>query len=496
MNFNEMQPMKNEFLNEDGSTVNFQNALIKSADEKRANMFKTMMPIKNEVVNEDGSTGALVGNVGTGGGGVSEHDLLSEASRSLPNQHSMEAITGLTNSLATKMPINSTGEDIPARVGGISITDHLDIIESGSRGLIGAVATFEDLPTIGEYNGDQLLVLDTKITYLWIAEYGAWYEYVNPNSFSNVYTNTPIGEIVSYMGVEAPASYLICDGSEYSISSYQELADHFLNNFGSYDYFGGDGETTFAVPDLRDEFLRGYHGDNSTQYSGEIGEHQDATDVPWLAQNTSYNRIYRGYSTTEDDINANLPLNYESKKGGELGYIRFSGTRTVIAGVGDSYGAESMTTRPRNVAVLFCIKYSNENGIKLNQYYKVLEQIYTDAVLTDEEVKELNFTIDDTTAPNVQKIDTFDLHLELSRAGGSGVVGNLTCQILQDGIIVANFTNVEINRDETINPYITTLERFDIDLSKQTTFSFSYTGSGTVTLNNGKIIMKGVCTIG
>ncbi len=53
---------KNEFLNADGSAVNLQGTPILSADEKRAELYKTMSPIKNELINEDGTTSKF--NVG------------------------------------------------------------------------------------------------------------------------------------------------------------------------------------------------------------------------------------------------------------------------------------------------------------------------------------------------------------------------------------------------------------------------------------------------
>lgn len=62
---------------------------------------------------------------------------------------------------------------------------------------------------------------------------------------------TPIGSIISYLGRTAPRDYLTCDGGEYSISDYPELAAFFQKEFGSANHFGGDGESTFAVPDMR-----------------------------------------------------------------------------------------------------------------------------------------------------------------------------------------------------------------------------------------------------
>ena len=61
---------------------------------------------------------------------------------------------------------------------------------------------------------------------------------------------TPIGTIISFMGNIAPEGYFICDGSEYNISDYPDFVQYLQDQFGSVNYFGGDGETTFAVPDL------------------------------------------------------------------------------------------------------------------------------------------------------------------------------------------------------------------------------------------------------
>ena len=61
---------------------------------------------------------------------------------------------------------------------------------------------------------------------------------------------TPIGTIVPIIGTTAPAHYLACDGSTHSIAAYPELAEYFKDQFGASNHFGGDGTTTFAVPDI------------------------------------------------------------------------------------------------------------------------------------------------------------------------------------------------------------------------------------------------------
>lgn len=72
-------------------------------------------------------------------------------------------------------------------------------------------------------------------------------EYVNTTQGIE---DTPVGEIIKRLGSKAPKHYLPCDGTEYNIIDYPYLTQYFKDEFGSVNYFGGDGVTTFKVPDL------------------------------------------------------------------------------------------------------------------------------------------------------------------------------------------------------------------------------------------------------
>ena len=152
-----------------------------------------------------------------------------------------------------------------------------------------------------------------------------------------------IGAIYSYMGVSAPSGYLICDGSVYNIDDYPRLANHITVNFGSVNYFGGDGTTTFAVPDLRGEFLRG-SGTNSHTYGGEgasVGTHQAPTRTPYIISGS--NRLSILASTTV--------YNPDTTQGNsKLGYTNASSSTS------NSY-PNYFTSRPTNTSVLYIIKY-------------------------------------------------------------------------------------------------------------------------------------------
>ena len=159
-------------------------------------------------------------------------------------------------------------------------------------------------------------------------------------------SSNPIGTIIPFMGTTPPTDYLTCDGAAYNIADYLELASHFQNQFGSKNYFGGDGITTFAVPDMRNEFIRGYG-----ELSGEIGKHQDATNNVMFAKDESNQIFING-----DNGARTLVSNYDKAVTGS------NNTGLTLRGYDnwtwDGDGYTHYTSRPTNVAVLFCIKYT------------------------------------------------------------------------------------------------------------------------------------------
>ena len=156
--------------------------------------------------------------------------------------------------------------------------------------------------------------------------------------------SNPIGTVISFMGKTSPEDYLICDGSSYQISEYAELANFFEAQFGTKNYFGGNGTTTFAVPDMRNLFLRGYHG-NATALSGEVGKKQEGTQIPWT-QTTQNSANFPNYNTTRE------PLNYDTRT------TRQSSGTWYTDNFDNSYifAYSDYTSRPVNMAVLYCIK--------------------------------------------------------------------------------------------------------------------------------------------
>ena len=164
---------------------------------------------------------------------------------------------------------------------------------------------------------------------------------------------TPVGTVIAVMGNSAPANYLACDGAVYNIVEYKELAAYFNSQFGSSNYFGGNGTTTFAVPDLRGEFLRGT-GTNSHTNQGSganVGVHQDATDLlHWVRYDENHYLGAKGNNITENNVdsrhNGNLTVTGRT-------YLNNSST--------DNFDTDKVfiTARPTNTSVLYCIATKN-----------------------------------------------------------------------------------------------------------------------------------------
>ena len=82
----------------------------------------------------------------------------------------------------------------------------------------------------------------------------------------------PAGVILPFAGSEIPAGWLLCDGGEVSRDTYNSLFLLISNTYG-----GGDGVTTFNVPDLRGRMPMGL--DNMGGASAGIVENQEADNL-------------------------------------------------------------------------------------------------------------------------------------------------------------------------------------------------------------------------
>lgn len=197
--------------------------------------------------------------------------------------------------------------------------------------------------------------------------------------------DSPVGSIIPVMSNLAPKHYLICDGTEYNIADYPYLSEHIKTEFGAYNYFGGNGTTTFAVPDLRGEFLRGVGTATRNTGSGaaKAGVHQDGTALPvyWVNGNPNLAMVQDG---TKNNVTQNYDIKNKPSDTSNLinRYVKFD---TTMKPTGDTFIA--FTTRPTNTSVLYCIKYEPT-------YFMVNNNLYNGNVIGTDGLKIQNNKVD------------------------------------------------------------------------------------------------------
>lgn len=136
------------------------------------------------------------------------------------------------------------------------------------------------------------------------------------------------GDVKFWPTSSAPAGWLKANGALVSRTTYAALFAVIGTTYGA-----GDGATTFGLPDLRGEFVRGLDDGRGVDAARAVGSAQaDAF------KSHSHSYVRDGY-------------NYFAAQAGATNvYAQFSGNF-------DSTASGGVETRPRNVAMLACIKY-------------------------------------------------------------------------------------------------------------------------------------------
>ena len=139
-----------------------------------------------------------------------------------------------------------------------------------------------------------------------------------------------VGNVSLFATATPPTGWLKANGAAVNRATYAALFTAIGTTFGA-----GDGSTTFNVPDLRGEFVRGW----------DDGRGLDTGRVFGSAQLDQFEN-HTHYSTASGWVG-----NGGNASGGAGVAYGLAGANSAASG---KYGAE---TRPRNVALLYCIKY-------------------------------------------------------------------------------------------------------------------------------------------
>ncbi|WP_021168779.1 Phage Tail Collar Domain protein [Sporomusa ovata DSM 2662] len=153
----------------------------------------------------------------------------------------------------------------------------------------------------------------------------------------------PVGSIIYRANTIVPSGFLKCDGSAISRTTYAALYSEIGTVFGI-----GNGSTTFNLPDLRGEFIRGWDNGRGVDSGRVFGSNQG--DTLKLHGHPMFVHTYQE-TTFQSYTTGSIPLG----SGGTV-YSAYTGTPNATTGqqIGGSGGTE---TRPRNIALTALIKY-------------------------------------------------------------------------------------------------------------------------------------------
>lgn len=151
---------------------------------------------------------------------------------------------------------------------------------------------------------------------------------------TNQGTIVPAGTVIPFGSSSAPFGYVKCNGAAISRTAYSDLFFAIGTSFGA-----GDGSTTFNVPDLRGEFIRGWDDGRGVDSGRGFASAQG--------------HMFQDHTHNAYDHTAGF--GYQTHYSGPHGPThQYDSTRATSGAVSGTYGSE---TRPRNVAMLYCIKY-------------------------------------------------------------------------------------------------------------------------------------------
>lgn len=152
----------------------------------------------------------------------------------------------------------------------------------------------------------------------------------------------PTGSISAFGGTTVPSGWLECNGAAVSRTTYAALFAVVGTAHGA-----GDGSTTFNVPDLRGEFVRGWDHGRGVDLSRTLGSSQSG-------QNAAHTHTGTTGATSTPQIPASpVPVATDPTFGLNYYGVTSGVTHTHTFTTDSSGGTES---RPRNVAMMYIIK--------------------------------------------------------------------------------------------------------------------------------------------
>ena len=160
----------------------------------------------------------------------------------------------------------------------------------------------------------------------------------------------PAGAVQAFAMNSAPSGWLAADGTAVSRSTYAALFAAISTTYGA-----GDGSTTFALPDLRGYFVRGSGTNSDATAAGTFGVKQadDNKAHTHTITDPGHIHIFTTYRNTADVSQGGAMQGFANFNTGS-GSVTQAQNNTTGISINSTGGTE---TRPKNIAMLYCIKF-------------------------------------------------------------------------------------------------------------------------------------------
>lgn len=163
------------------------------------------------------------------------------------------------------------------------------------------------------------------------------------------------GDIKYTAANSVPVGWLKADGSLVSRAEYAALFAAIGTTYGE-----GDGVTTFRLPDLRGEFIRGYDDGRGVDKGRGFGTWQKGSLYPYDTTQSKANGVWSASTSRNDGPASQVEMGVDAYTVGDYASISLGGVDAVVTyalpGLFGDRGYSGVT-RPRNLSMLAVIKY-------------------------------------------------------------------------------------------------------------------------------------------
>ena len=293
-------------------------------------------------------TGQLLGDDGSGAGSPAysfDNDTDTGMFRNTAN--SIQFATGGT----ARLTINDTG---------LNVINGLPIRFQDASG-----APFVSLKSPSALSGNVALTLPSSITS------GGFLQTDGSGNLSfQIVAGVPSGSVFCMAVATVPSGYLECNGNAVSRTTYAALFAIIGTAYGT-----GNGSSTFNLPDLRGEFVRGFDNGRNADTGRSIASSQGASNASHdhsisLSGTTSTKSLTGNVSRISETFagagqatgvfskggNNDAPLTPGGPDSSPTGSFNFDASHDHTFSAAGTSGSQGSEARPRNVAMMYIIK--------------------------------------------------------------------------------------------------------------------------------------------